>query len=249
MQHFFLSPSAFLGNRVVFPEATARQISQVLRLQPGDAVLVLDNSGWEYQIVLRTVTLKAAEGEVLRKTMNAREPATQLTLYQCLLKSDHFEWVLQKATELGVSKFVPLISERTVVTSPEAVKDSKLERWQRIIAEAAEQSGRGRLPFLSDVVKLQAAFASLDLSSLNLIPWEEQREPGLRSLLDVSYNQGQIGPVNLFIGPEGGFTRDEIQSAERRGVIPVTLGKRILRAETAAITAATLVLAAAGDLD
>jgi 16S rRNA (uracil1498-N3)-methyltransferase len=180
--------------------------------------------------------------------MNEREPALQLTLCQCLLKSDHFEWVLQKGTELGVSKFVPVISERTVITSPEDVKGRKLERWRRVIAEAAEQSGRGRLPVLGEVVKLQAAFNGVDPHSLNLIPWEEQKEQGLGSLLRRKLKQGQTSPVNLFIGPEGGFSRDEIQAAESRGMIPVTLGKRILRAETAAITAAALVLSAAGDL-
>jgi 16S rRNA (uracil1498-N3)-methyltransferase len=209
-------------------------------------VLVLDNSRWEYQVVLQTVTPKVAEGEVLQKTMNAREPALQLTLYQCLLKSDHFEWVLQKGTELGISKFVPVISERTVVISPEDVRDRKLERWRRILTEAAEQSGRGRLPVLSEVVKLTTAFTGLDHHSLNP-SWEEQIEPGLRSVLQGKFNQVRISPVNLFIGPEGGFSREEIQAAISRGVIPVTL-KRILRAETCHHRSSPG-FAAAGDLD
>lgn len=250
MQRFFLSPSAFEVGRVVFPEDTARQIYQVLRLRPGETVVVLDNSGWEYECVLRLVTQKTASAEILQKRRNEREPTLQLTLYQCLLKSDHFEWVLQKGTELGISRFVPVTSERTVVTSPRVVKQSKLERWRRVIIEAAEQSGRGRLPVLEEVLSLQDAFKGTNHPMLSVIPWEEQADPGLRSLLREESERNQpIETINLFIGPEGGFSKEEIQSAEGCGVIPVTLGKRILRAETAAIVAAALVLSHAGELD
>jgi 16S rRNA (uracil1498-N3)-methyltransferase len=122
----------------------AHQIRVVLRMRPGTRFVVLDDRGWEYEIELIEFGKKQARGQVIEKRPASGEPQVQITLYQCLLKKDNFEWVLQKGTEIGVSRFVPVISQRTVIPDGERVRSNKLPRWERIIQEAAEQSRRGR---------------------------------------------------------------------------------------------------------
>ncbi|RPJ00584.1 MAG: 16S rRNA (uracil(1498)-N(3))-methyltransferase, partial [Chloroflexi bacterium] len=148
------------------------------------------------------------------------------------------EGVLQKGTEIGVSRFVPVISQRTVISDRERVTANKLPRWERIITEAAEQSRRGRVPVLDDPISFAQAVADAAQSDRALIPWEQEISRSFRSNLSGS----GAAAVALIIGPEGGFSDEEIELAGQYGVIPVTLGPRILRAETAAIAAAMLVL-------
>jgi 16S rRNA (uracil1498-N3)-methyltransferase len=237
MHRFFVPPQWIHGSTVLLGEPTAHQIRNVLRMRPGAVIVVLDNQGWEYEVELAEIEKNQARGQVIEKRPAAGEPTVQVTLYQCLLKKDNFEWVLQKGTEIGVSRFVPVISQRTVAADGERVKSSKLARWERIITEAAEQSHRGRLPVLEEPVSFEQALAGAARSDLALIPWEKESSQTLRAVL-----RDAVAHVVLFIGSEGGFADDEITLARQHGVIPVTLGPRILRAETAAIAAALLVL-------
>lgn len=249
MQRFFLPGAAFQEGQVRFPEEIAHQIHSVLRLQPGDPVVALDNSGWEYRVVLRTVRPKEAAGEIVAKNWNEREPRLRVCLLQSVLKGDHFEWVLQKGTELGVSGFVPLLTRRTIVPKSGDFRPGKLERWRKIITEAAEQSGRGRLPELLVPRRLEQAAAGLEPGALSLIAWEKQTGGSLRAALRERLASGPISAVNLMIGPEGGFEAAEVELAAQCGVQPVTLGRRILRAETAGITAAALILYELGEME
>ncbi len=237
MQRFFVTN--VVDNWVVFTPEQAHQISAVLRMMPGQHVLALDNTGWEYEVELAAVEKKRVTAVILSKHLAANEPTSQLTLYLSLLKRDNFEWALQKGTEIGVTHFVPLITERTVARPPK-----KFDRWQRILTEAAEQSERGRIPALAAPVKLAPALAALPPQRPALIPWEKAVRNGLRDVL----GDGETA-VSLFIGPEGGFTKTEIEQAQQCGVQPITLGKRVLRAETAAIVAAALVLHELRDLE
>jgi 16S rRNA (uracil1498-N3)-methyltransferase len=159
-----------------------------------------------------------------------------------LLKAQKFEWVLQKGTELGIAGFVPVLSSRSIIGSVQDVRDAKLERWQRIIAEAAEQSGRAVLPSLAGPMAFKPACQAAAQQGLALIPWEEERVYRLRQALDASPKH-----ISLLIGPEGGFAAEEVATAREAGVVPVTLGPRILRAETAGLAAATAILYALGD--
>ena len=230
MHRFFVTD--IIDDWVVFSLEQAHQISVVLRMAPGQRVVVLDNAGWEYEVELAAVEKKRVTAVIRTKRPAANEPTTQLTLYQSLLKRDNFEWVLQKGVEIGVTHFVPLITERTVTRPPK-----KPDRWQRILTEAAEQSRRGRIPAVTAPVKWAEALTALPAGQTALIPWEEAAGTGVREAL----GNGATA-VALFIGPEGGFTAAEIAQAQQHGVIPITLGQRILRAETAAIVAAALVL-------
>lgn len=235
MHRFFVPP---FTDEVVFTPEQARQMTAVLRLNPGDGVVALDNSGWEYEVELVDVSRKRATAVVRHKRLCANEPAIHLTLYQSLLKRDNFEWVLQKGTELGVSRFVPLVTSRTVARPPK-----KPDRWQRILTEAAEQCRRGCIPELAEPHNLADALRQLPAGTTAVIPWVGAKGVGLGDVLT-----GGETAVALFIGPEGGFTPDEIALAQQHHVRPVTLGKRTLRAETAAVAGTAVIMQLAGEL-
>ena len=231
------------------------QMRNVLRLKPGDGVILLDNSGWEYQVELGEVSRERVAGQILQKSLAASEPRTKITLYQSLLRARAFESVLQKCTEVGVVAFVPVVAARCIISSLEDVGEKKLERWRRIILEAAEQSRRGRLSVLRPALLLRQAWQEANRGGLTVVPWEEAgsrmptqgRSKSLRSVLRGA--QPRPFSVNLFIGPEGGFTPQEIAQGQRYGAIPVTLGPRILRAETAGLVAAAAILYELGDME
>ncbi len=252
MHRFFVPADWIKGNSVTITGPQAHQMARVLRLCPGDNVIVLDNSGWEIEVRLVTVERHTVTGEVLRRRLSSGEPRTKISLYQGVLKSNRFEFVLQKGTELGVVEFVPVIAERCVMSDLEAV-ENKRRRWEWIIQEAAEQSHRGRKPVLRSAALFpQACERARRAGGLALIPWEEEKRTNLRDLLRTpSPDRKQSWPpftIHLFIGPEGGFSRDEVALAQRYGLIPLTLGQRILRAETAGPVAAAAILYELGDL-
>jgi 16S rRNA (uracil1498-N3)-methyltransferase len=246
--HRFFVPAAWLEEPdVSITGPLVHRLRNVLRLGQGDRVILLDNSGWEHELEIADVTSQRIEGHVVHKSLATAEPRTKITLYQALLKLNKFEWVLQKNTELGLVGFVPVITERCIIGSLEDVSKTKIERWYRILMEAAEQSGRGRLPALRPTAMFPNACEDAARGGLTLIPWEEEKERSLRSVL-----QGAERPpfsINLFIGPEGGFTPAELVQAQRYGAIPITLGPRVLRAETAGLVAASAILHELGDLE
>jgi 16S rRNA (uracil1498-N3)-methyltransferase len=239
---FFVPPDQIVGQQVFLRGEQARQIHGVLRLRPPQTIVVLDNQGWQYDLRLENVSGDRVVGAITARA-RAVEPVVQITLCQSMLKKDNFEWILQKGTELGITAFVPVISQRSIVRQA-ALKQNKAQRWQRILAEAAEQSQRGRVPTLSEPVSLEEAIAASQTADLALIPWEEEARQGLLALLRAM----PVAPrqIALFIGPEGGYAPDEIDLARAAGVVPVTLGPRILRAETAAVAATALLM---GELD
>jgi 16S rRNA (uracil1498-N3)-methyltransferase len=233
---FFVPPSSFSGADVRVPDADlARQLGRVLRLVPGDRVLMLDGRGDACEVELTEIGRDLVVGHVLRH-VSAAEPAIDLTIYVALLRPERFEWVLQKCTELGARRFVPVHFARSL--SADRADGRKLERWQRIIREAAEQSCRGRLPELVAPRSFADACADAGAADLPLILWEGQALP-LRELLR------RPGPspttIAILSGPEGGVAQEELTAAVARGIMPVSLGLRILRAETAPIAAAAAI--------
>jgi len=246
---FFVFQNQIQSESVILTGDQARQISTVLRLRKGDSIHILDNKGWEYETELLAVNAEQVTGYIVQRRIAGGEPTTRLTLYQSLLKRDRFEWVLQKGTEIGITSFVPMITERTVLRQ-KTVKQNKLVRWQRIIFEAAEQSGRGRIPNLSQPIEYAEALSKAQTSHLAFVPWENESNRAIKTTITLN-NQYDLPPfpsVSLFIGPEGGFTDSEVKDAQSANIIPVTLGPRILRAETAAIVATTLILHEMGEI-
>ncbi len=253
MQRFFVPPNCIQGSTVSLVGPVVHQIRNVLRLRGGDEIIVLDNSGWEYHVRLTSVDVEVANGQIVQKSLVQTEPRAKVTLYQSVLKGDRFEWVLQKGTEVGAVEFVPLVTDRCVIANVDEVGRPRIERWERIVREAAEQSHRGRLPRLHPALLFPQACERARRADLALLPWEDEKLVTLRAMLTASCEagpavQGRRVPlrrpfsISIFIGPEGGFTGPEADQARRYGLAPVSLGPRILRAETAAVVALTTVL-------
>ncbi len=245
MHRFFIPPQWIDQDRVAIKGKQVHQLRNVLRLAKGDRIIVLDNSGWQYEVELVSLSREQVEGVVREKSLSLAEPRISIVLYQALLKGEKFEFVLQKGTELGIAAFVPMVCERCVVEVKDA-PDRKLNRWQRIIVEAGEQSRRGKLPSLEPVQPFEPACQSVQ--GFSLLAWEGEKGSGLRAAL-AGQGAKDTSSVNLFIGPEGGFSPAEVEFAHGCGILPITLGSRVLRAETAGLVAATAILYHYGDLD
>jgi 16S rRNA (uracil1498-N3)-methyltransferase len=239
---FFVPPACITPPTVHLPSDTARQVRTVLRMRPGNELIVLDNSGAEWQVQLAGVDKTAVWGDIIEKRACQTEPAVEITLFQGTLKAQKFEWVLQKGTELGINRFVPTICRRSVV-SDHAALTKKDDRRQRIIQEAAEQSGRGKLPRLESPMHFEAALRFSQTSALRLMPWETAQDDTLKAALAGA----RPAAVAIFIGPEGGFTPEEAAQAREAGCRIISLGPRILRAETAGLAAAAAVLYELGE--
>lgn len=246
MDRFFVDESQVCGNQVVLVRQQAHQIRDVLRLRPGDSIIVLDNAGWEYQVTLTAIRHEQVIGEIVQKRPAGGEPKVHLTLYQTLLTRDKFEFVLQKCTEIGVCEFVPVITQRSIVCGQMPGRE-KFDRWQKIITEAAEQCERGRIPQLREATVFEKVIS--DTSKKYDYRLIASTSPGAKNLHEA-LTSGSEKPTNiaLFIGPEGGFTEDEVRLACDKGAAAVNLGKRILRTETAAIVASALILYELGEI-
>jgi len=220
---------------------------RVLRLNRGARVVAFDGAGGEYLVRLVVLRDELAVGVIENETRPKTEPRLQVTLCQALLPRDKFELVLQKGTEVGVGGFVPLVSERSLVPAS-ALDGGRLERWRRIIQEAAEQSRRATLPALSEPLSLSDALAQLGQAPA-LLAWERESERSVRKALVQLKDRLQGDRLTLFVGPEGGFTSAEAQGAAAAGALSVSLGPRTLRSETAGPILAALALYEAGDLE
>jgi len=247
MHRFFIPTEWIQPPLVRFQGETARQIFRVLRLTPGETIAVLDGSATEHTVHLTRVEQERVEGEIITSRPASGEPRTHLSLYIGMTQRAKFEWILQKGTELGVSAFIPVITNRSLVR--EIADDSnKVARWESILREAAEQSGRGKIPKLLPVVPFSKALIDGKKSNaLCLIPWEKEPNGNLKDSLSHQ-DQDKPAAVAILIGPEGGFSDGETDQAIKIGWIPISLGKRILRMETAALVTTTLVLYELGEL-
>jgi 16S rRNA (uracil1498-N3)-methyltransferase len=237
MNRFFLSIDCFQPGEVIFDPETSHQISRVLRLKAGDQVMALDGSGIEYLLQLTQIGKSTVSGKILSSQEAKTEPLVHLTVLVGLTQRDKFEWVLQKCTEVGAAAFTPVITNRSLVQDIHSAVQ-KAERWQQILKEAAEQSGRGKVPVLNPPVLFLQALEQLRGFELGLVAYESEKGRSIKKV--VRGFQGKS--LGILIGPEGGLASEEAQLARQGGIEMVSLGKRILRMETAAIVATSLVL-------
>lgn len=247
MHRFFIAPELVkeMGVYLSLPKELAHQVRDVLRLGLGEKLILLDNQGNE---ILATVEGSSRAGvivQLLERHPGKSASPIRIILCQGLMKSARFEWVLEKGTELGVAAFAPTLCQRSTAGLEDAGA-AKLQRWQRIIQEATEQCGRATLPELLSIRPLAQSLASIPPGALAIMPWEEAEGKSLRDVLAGVRMRvaGVVIPqtVLLFIGPEGGLTADEVALARKYGVQIVTLGARILRAETAALASVASVM-------
>jgi len=240
MDRFFLNNEQILDGHVTFPEDLTKQIRKVLRLDVKDAVVVLDNSGWEYLVQLDDVKVKNAIGHVMDKQMGRPEPAIKLSLAYSLARRDKVEMIIQKATEIGIAKFYPYVSSRSLVQDLNTNR-ARQERLEAIAREACEQSMRSKLPELMNVTAFEGMLKETSEHGLKLIAWEgtaivqqvcaEMIEP-----LTKKENPSLV----ILIGPEGGFSPEEVALAEKYGYVQISFGNNIFRMETACIAGSAI---------
>ena len=223
------------NNRVIIGGEDAHHISRVLRMRAGDEITVCDGRGMDCLCAIEMVDKSKVAARVLSNEVNQAEPKISITLFQGIPKQSKMEVIIQKAVEMGVTDIVPLVTNRCVA------KEAKLERWRKVALEAAKQCGRGRIPEVHEAISFGEAIKA-DVGC-KIMPYELESEGRLKDVLDVS-----LRDIGIFIGPEGGFEEFEAEAARAAGVKTVTLGKRILRTETAASAVIPIILYTMGEI-
>lgn len=251
MHRFFITPEQVDGHAIRLSPEQAHQVTRVLRLRAGQSICVLDGAGRECAALLTEVSPAHVIARAGAWQACEREPHVHLCLALGLLKGEKMDWAVQKATEVGATVIVPLCCARSVVRLREGRADGKTDRWQKIAREAAEQCRRGRVPRVTEPRSLPALLQRAAEFELLLLADEGEAAPlanALRerehpnALLTSAAREANRLRVLLLIGPEGGFDTEEARLAREAGAVPVSFGPRILRAETAAVVGAALVL-------
>jgi 16S rRNA (uracil1498-N3)-methyltransferase len=245
MARFFVPRKNLRDDRGLIDGQELVHLRKVLRLAPGDPITLFDDSGWEHEAVIRALGAQQGELEILRSYQPERESPLQIALAVALTKGEKMDFIVEKATELGVQTIIPFVSSYSIPRLDESKIVKRGERWQKIALSAAKQCGRTRMPEISTVFEYRKLLDDALPQTLKLIFWEKEQQ---RSLYQVHEQRRDVEAVLIVIGPEGGFTAEEAQMAQRQGFEPVELGRRILRAETAAVTAIALVQFLWGDL-
>lgn len=244
MPRFFIDASP-IGEQIEITGADARHISRVLRMQSGEALTICDAAGTEYTCVLTQAQEHSVTARIISCAKAQSEPSIFTTLYMALPKADKMETIVQKCTELGICQIVPYIAARCVSRPEPRALQKKQERWQKIAAEAAKQCGRGRIPVVEAALTMEQAVRQAAQAPLALLLYEAEREASLQAVLRAHTPLTQI---SFMVGPEGGFEEKEALLATQAGMQRVSLGKRILRCETAPIAALTVLQYESGNL-
>ncbi len=233
--HRFIASHAVTGSLTSITGPELHHLRTVLRLGPGDHLIVNDPEGGEYAAVVESVTSEEAVARVLAPLES--RGVLPVTLFQSILKGQKMDLVIQKATELGVAEIVPLEAVRSVAKVEHARVEAKLERWRRIAAEASKQSGRPAPPSIGLPVTVSEASARIGGFDVCVVFWEETKEADLAEALASAGKQSRLGAI---VGPEGGFTAEEVEALQKSGALRAGLGPLTLRSETAAIAAVVL---------
>lgn len=237
MPRFFCSPDDISGNTLVLRE-DAHHITHVLRHVEGDLLEVCDGAGFDYDCVI-TDAGDPVVCDIVGKKRSAVEPGIELTLVQGLPKADKMEWIIQKNTELGVSRFIPLSCERSLIKLDPKKKNQKEDRWQKIALSGAKQSGRGLIPTVEEAFTLTRFLSTVSAYDSVIVLYEDEKSVSLREVLSAIPEAKKLA---LLIGPEGGWAPEEIEKMRAAGVKTAGLGPRILRTETAGMAAVTACL-------
>jgi len=239
MPIYFIQSESIQNNRIVLTGDLAHHLRAVLRCEAGETVELVDEKQARYRTELTQVTKQKIVANILRKEENPAPSGPSIFLAQAVLKGDKMDWAIQKATEMGVNTILPVVTDRTIAR-PRAEREAhQIARWRKIAKEASQQCGRSDIPMIKTVVSLDVLLKNPPDVSLKLIPWEQERKPSLKAVLAEGALRGPSGHLNdsmiVLIGPEGGLSPSEIERARQTGWTSVSLGPRILRAETAGL--------------
>ena len=241
MRRFFTAPEAVQGNSIIFDSELAHHMGKVLRLAPGEQVTVCTGDGMVYLAELEQFSKDSVTGRILEVLENQKETDVQIVLYQGMPKGDKLELIVQKCTELGVSAVIPVETGRSIVHLDVKKAEKKIERWQKIAHEASQQSKRVQVPEIGPYLTWKQCLAQLkDDDGLTIIFWEDEQTQSLKHLLRSQNEKPQ--KINLIVGPEGGLSEDEVNQLREIGAVSASLGKRILRTETAGLAGVAIIL-------
>ena len=241
MHCFYCEEKNVMEQKILITGSDFNHIKNVLRMKIGEELIVCDGTGMEYRCQIK----EFLDGEVCLTILEQKKASTELPvrlkLYQGLPKKDKMELIIQKAVELGAVEIIPVMTKRCIVKLEDEKKEAKkIERWQAIAESAGKQSGRGIIPKISHVMSYKEALSKASSEGMSLIPYENAN--GMSSLKEAVKKAVNEQVVSVFIGPEGGFEETEVELAKEYGVIPVSLGKRILRTETAGFTTLSILM-------
>ncbi len=237
MPKFFVSKENINDHIITLEGDNAKHIGNVLRAKIGDKITVCDGEGRDYECEIEEITKGSVAAKITDIFSNNNEPSIKITLYQGLPKADKMELVIQKCIEIGIDRIVPVKTEHTVVKL-EGKEEKKLQRWNKIAEAAAKQCGRGKIPRVCGIMSFKDAVIEAAGLDSAIIPYEKERDNSLKSFAKEFRGES----IGIFIGPEGGFSEEEISFAKERGISSVTLGRRILRTETAGLVASVILL-------
>ena len=247
MHRVYVTPEVLDESVISLPRGASHHLARVLRLRVGDRIGVFDGSGREYLVCLTLVSADLVRGE--RQALVASAPDASfgdVVLGQGLPQGGKMDWVVEKCSELGLSTLVPLHTELSVVRGVGRRATGKMDRWRRIAAAAAGQCGRRTLLELETPSSLPDFCARFGGAPVKIICWEHEKSNGIRQALEVEKDQY---PIAVLVGPEKGFTEDEVDVAAAHGFVPVSLGPRRLRTETAAVVVTGIIRYSRGELD
>lgn len=238
---FFIESARKDGEYVSFDKSSSDHISRSLRMRPGEKVIACDENGIEYECELSYFSSDEVRGKVLSERKSEHELPIKVELYQCCPKGDKNEFIIQKCVELGMTSYIPVMSERCVVKYTSSDKEKKQARWQKIALEAAKQSGRGKIPFVGCVTDFEQAAEKASKADLCFVCYENEDGLTLKGLFEERKELFDIKSgmeekrIAFIVGSEGGLSEKEIEICKKYGIPSVGLGKRIMRTETAGI--------------
>jgi len=245
MRYFFIDPSLVTGPVVSITGSEAHHIKTVLRLKPGDSLKLFDGTGFEYEAAIVSVSAQKVAVEIQRKAKAAAPSGVQIIVAQSFLKEKKMDDLVRKLCELGITQWVPFFSQRSIARPDAKRLAGRSQRWQRIATEAVKQCRRIDTPQIADALSFEEMLDFSQNCDSRIVFWENESNP-LTGGLASKDNPGK--KILLMLGPEGGFTDQEIELLQNSGFISAGLGPRILRAETATIVAVTLVQYLFGDM-
>lgn len=239
MHCFYVDKTQIAGEQIRITGTDVNHIKNVLRMTRGENITICDGEGSFYDCVIEELSKEEISVCIQEKLKETNELSGKLYLFQGLPKKDKMEFIIQKAVELGVFEIIPVAAKFCIVKLEDKKKEKKkLERWNEIAKAAAKQSGRGIIPTVMSVMSFQEAISYASELDCSVIPYEKAE--GMKKAKEAIEKGAVMSSIGIFIGPEGGFSEEEIELAKEIGITPISLGKRILRTETAGLTILSL---------
>ena len=246
MRRFFIEESKIAGPTIIITGSDAAHIKKVLRMEPGDRIGLFDGRGFEYEARIENLFSGSVEVSITKRFLSASEFPVQITAAQALLKDKKMDILARQLTEIGITKLIPFTAVRSVPRPDKKKFLARRKRWEKIVIEALKQCGRGHVTEIGEIITFNDVIKVADNCDLKIVFWENESKP-VSDVVQQMHDR-HYGKILAVLGPEGGVTEREIEYARACGFVTASLGPRILRSETAAIAACTILQYLFGDM-